>query len=82
MAEKKSSKPPKGAASKRPSNLWELGARVSIRYYPDMVGRIVELRGPLGPGGAQIYRVRFPRKPKPFYIEVRGDQLIPVTVEE
>jgi hypothetical protein len=38
-------------------------------------GRIVEERGPLGPGGMLIYRVRIPRKPKSSYIEVRADQL-------
>jgi hypothetical protein len=41
-----------------------------------MRGRIVELRGPLGPGGAQIYRVRIPGDPKTIYTEVREDQLI------
>jgi hypothetical protein len=38
-------------------------------------GRIVEFRGPLGPGGARIYRVRVRRKPKPVYAEFREDQL-------
>ena len=37
--------------------------------------KIVEYRGPLGPGGMRIYRVRVPSKPKPIYIEVREDQL-------
>jgi hypothetical protein len=41
----------------------------------------VELRGPLGPNGAQIYRVRVPRKPKPAYIEVREDQLQAIPAE-
>ncbi len=40
-----------------------------------LTGRVVELRGPLGPKGAQIYRVRFRGKPDPAYIEVREDQL-------
>ena len=40
-----------------------------------------ELVGPLGPGGAQIYRVRFPRKPKSMYIELREDQLISIPEE-
>jgi len=53
------------------------GDRVKIRY-SQMRGPIVELRGPLGPGGAQIYRVRVRRKPTPAYIEVREDQLIPL----
>ncbi len=38
-------------------------------------GMIVEFRGPLGPGGVLIYRVRVRRKPSPAYIEVREDQL-------
>ncbi|HUY35989.1 MAG TPA: hypothetical protein VMV69_24840 [Pirellulales bacterium] len=41
--------------------------------YPS--GRIVEARGRLGPGGAQIFRVRIPDKPTPIYIELREDQL-------
>jgi hypothetical protein len=83
MARKKSSKLPKAAASKMPSDHWQVGTRVKIRYFfPDQVGRIVELRGPLGPGGAQIYGVRYRVKPKSVYIEVREDQLVPVTDEE
>ena len=38
--------------------------------------RIVEYRGPLGPGGMRIYRVRVRRKPRPIYIEVREDQIV------
>jgi hypothetical protein len=37
--------------------------------------KIAEFRGPLGPGGARIYRVRVQKKPRPMYIEVREDQL-------
>ena len=33
---------------------WKLGDRVKIRHYRGNPGRIVELRGPLGPGGAHI----------------------------
>ena len=51
-----------------------LGDRVKIRKSAGLKGRIVELRGPLGPGGAQIYRVQLRRKPR-AYIEVREDQL-------
>jgi hypothetical protein len=40
-----------------------------------LTGRVVELRGPLGPNGAQIYRIRFRGKPNPAYVEVREDQL-------
>jgi hypothetical protein len=53
---------------------FNLGDRVKIRNSAGMKGRIVELRGPLGPGGAQIYRVQIRRKPR-AYIEVREDQL-------
>jgi hypothetical protein len=61
----------------------KLGDRVKIRH-SDLQGRIVELRGPLGPGGAQIYRVRTRRKPTPAYIEMREDQLValPGTTDE
>lgn len=38
-------------------------------------GRVVEFRGPLGPGGARIYRVRLHGKPNPAYAEFREDQL-------
>ncbi|MDY3552870.1 hypothetical protein R5W24_001959 [Gemmata sp. JC717] len=53
----------------------KLGDRVKLRHAAGLTGKVVELRGPLGPGGVQIYRVRFKRKPKPTYIEVREDQL-------
>ena len=42
---------------------------------PQVCARIVELRGPLGPGGMQIYRIRVPRNPT-VYIEVGEDQLV------
>ncbi len=53
----------------------KVGDRVKIRNTNFKRARIVELRGPLGPGGAQVYRVRVRRKPKPAYIEVLGEQL-------
>jgi hypothetical protein len=55
--------------------LLKLGDRVRIRDAAGLRGRVVELRGPLGPGGVQIYRVRVRRGPKPSYIELREDQL-------
>ena len=58
--------------------LLKLGDRVRVLHHPKMRGRIVELRGPLAPGGVQVYRVRFRRKPKSMYIELREDQLIPI----
>jgi hypothetical protein len=59
----------------------KLGDLVKIRH-SNLRGRIVELRGPLGPGGAQIYRVRFRGKPNPAYIEVREDQLVLIPAED
>ena len=55
--------------------LFKHGDRVRIRNSDFQRARIVELRGPLGPGGVQIYRVRVRRKPSPTYVEVREDQL-------
>lgn len=53
-----------------------LGDRVRIRHGLGMRGRIVELRGPLGPNGEQIYRVRIRRQfPPAKFIEFREDQL-------
>jgi hypothetical protein len=51
------------------------GDRVRIRHSGGLRGRIVEWRGPLGPGGAQVYRVLIRRKPEPSYIELMEDQL-------
>ena len=54
--------------------LFQLGDRVKI-HYSDWKGRIVELRGPLAPGGVFVYCVRVPDKPKPIYLEVPEDEL-------
>lgn len=57
--------------------MFGLGDRVKIRNGYGMRGQIVELRGPLGPNGEQIYRVRRSRKyPPAMFIEVREDQLV------
>lgn len=55
--------------------LLKIGDRVTIRHASGVQGRVVELRGPLGPGGAQVYRVEVRKKPRPSYVEVRADQL-------
>jgi hypothetical protein len=60
---------------KKPAAPLKLGDWVKIRHSGFKRARIVELRGPLGPNGAQIYRVRVRAKPKPIYIELREDQL-------
>ena len=53
----------------------KIGTLVKIRDSGYGPARIVEYRGPLGPGGARIYRIRVRKKPRPAYIEVREDQL-------
>ncbi len=70
-------------AKKKPDEkLWNLGDKVRIRYHEHHLGKIVELRGPLGPDGIQIYRVRYRKNGKPAYVELTGDHLIPATNEE
>jgi hypothetical protein len=67
--------------TKKPGIPFKVGDRVKIRHY-ERPGRIVELRGPLGPGGAEIYRIIVRRKPSPVYIEVREDQMILIPAEK
>lgn len=59
--------------------VYALGDRVEILQFG--TGKIVELRGALGPGGAEVYRVRYRTKPRPAYIEVLGEQIRPLKVE-
>lgn len=54
----------------------QVGTVVKILNTGYRKGKIMEDRGPLGPVGARIYRVRVRRKPKPAYTEVREDQLV------
>lgn len=54
----------------------KVGDRVKIRGTNfDKPGKVVAYVGPLGPGGAHIYRVRYRGKPYPAYAEFREDQL-------
>jgi hypothetical protein len=68
MAKKKNASPP----------AFKLGDYVKIRHTSFPRARIVELRGPLGPGGVEIYPVRVGPKRDRTYIELRGDQLEPL----
>jgi hypothetical protein len=54
---------------------FSVGDRVDILHFGP--GKVIELRGPLGPDGAQVYRVLYSRRPTPAYIEVLGSQLRP-----
>ena len=56
---------------------FQYGDRVRIITHTPVEerGRVVELRGPLGPNGVQVYRVRLSPKRRRAYVEVREDQL-------
>ena len=54
---------------------FKLGDKVRIKNYAGKVGKIVEYRGTLGPGGAPVYRVQVKRKPNISYIELLGSQI-------
>jgi hypothetical protein len=56
---------------------FQVGDRVYLKGYEGLLGIIIELRGPLGPNGEQIYGVDLQRRPVVSYIEVREDQLVP-----
>ncbi len=62
----------------------QLGDYVKILHSGYPQARIVELRGPLGPGGMKIYRVRVgsAKARRPTYIELREDQLEPVATHD
>ena len=53
----------------------KIGTIVRIRNSGYGRATIVEFRGPLGPMGARVYRIRVRKKPRPAYIEVLEDQL-------
>jgi hypothetical protein len=54
---------------------FKLGDYVRIRYSGFPPARVVELRGPLAPGGVQVYRVRVRETQRPTYIELPEDLL-------
>ena len=59
---------------------FNLGDRVRIHHSNGTRARIAEVRGPIGPGGVQVYRIVVVRKvpgTKPIrtYIDVMEDQL-------
>ena len=62
----------------------QVGTYVKILDSNFDLARIVEYRGPLGPGGMRIYRLRVRRDPKPLSIEVGEDQIevIPSTASD
>ncbi len=72
------------AKSKQPSasGTFNLGNRVRIKNYAGKLGKVVELRGALGPNGAPVYRVQMNRKPVATFIELLGNQLELVPLSE
>jgi hypothetical protein len=60
----------------------KIGTVVKILNSGYRRARIVEFRGPLGPKGARVYRVRVRKKPRPAYIEVLEDQLETVPAKQ
>jgi hypothetical protein len=70
-------------AAKKSGEPLKLGDLVKIRHSGFKRARVVELRGPLAPGGKQVYRVIVRRKPTPMYIELTEDdvELIPADPE-
>jgi hypothetical protein len=67
--------------SKGASEPLKIGTVVKIRNSGYGPARVVEFRGPLGPGGMRVYRLRVRKKPQPAYIEVREDPLETVEAE-
>lgn len=63
--------------TQNPIEPFKIGTIVRIRNSGYGRARIVEYRGPLGPKGARVYRVRVRKKPQSAYIEVLEDQLEP-----
>ncbi len=63
-------------AKKKIAQEFKLGDMVKIRHSNYNRAKIVELRGPLGPGGVEVYSVVVHRNSKPVYIELLGDQLV------
>jgi len=63
--------------SKRPEPVraFNLGDRVRIKHYARGPAKVVELRGALGPGGEEVYRVRVGRRPYASHIELMESQL-------
>ena len=53
----------------------KLGDHVKIRYWPNLKAQVVEERGPLGPKGARVFRLRVEGDPEPTFTEVLEEQL-------
>jgi hypothetical protein len=65
----------KAVTMQNPTEPLKIGTIVRIRNSGYGRARIVEYRGPLGPKGARVYRVRAGKKPQAAYLEVLEEQL-------
>ncbi len=61
-------RPMAGITKMESQPLVTFGDLVKILHISDLHGRVVEFRGPLGPGGTPVYRVEVRKKPKPSYV--------------
>ena len=52
-----------------------VGDIVVAKHHPDWRGTVIELRGPLGPNGEQVYRVRFGEKRSAVETELLAEQV-------
>ncbi len=59
----------------------KLGDHVKVRYWPKIQAQVVEERGPLGPKGVLMFRIRVEEDPEPSFIDVREDQLEVIPAE-
>ena len=57
-----------------PVAVFNLGDRVLIRHTGGAIGRVIEFRGALGPGGMAVYRVSVGPKPR-IRFEVLASEL-------
>jgi hypothetical protein len=53
----------------------KLGDHVKIRYGPEVPAQVIEERGPLGPNGALVFRIRVEYDPEPRFVEVLEEEL-------
>jgi len=70
------------AMAKKAVPEFKLGDYVRILHSGYDYARIVELRGPLGPGGAPVYDVRIYGTQVPMHAELLGDEMELIPADE
>jgi len=58
-----------------PITACKIGDYVNIRHFDGRIGRVIELSGPIGPGGQAVDRVTIGRGSRPDTIVLLGDQM-------